>query len=413
MPENEELQTVYVDRFKVKHGDKEVFAKLKPNSSQTYLRGTYDSATTQITTDNAFKYIASTKSANVTIYNDVIVINGVENDSQPSKLTINVNEQISFKNTNDEILYAGWLYNAVSLYQGTLSSETPTVDEDGNITNIDSWNKIWTSSCYYASECAMSEVTFGYTVLNGTKSCCYKVVYDGDNTANISSDSQASESSPTIKSDITIVSNEDSITTGGGTDPELAIRVEKLESELDSKSITSIPLGSINDLTYLQNNGSTLHLTMFKPDINFNFSTSTTIRCFINRIDNVPENAKLTFVIYKLNSAKDGLDLIAKTNTLSQSEIAQHTSNSEIKTIFTTFNKDALYTDETYYVGVIFNFGTILTAGNSISSTLNNFKPFLTYTKDNLQTAEPTESVAIDGSGRMSTYRVFYELKNG
>ena len=400
----------------------------KDQITDTYFAGEYQSLN-GISTDTTFTYNATASSSNITVLDDgVIIIKNQTNTSTPTKLTFNINEAI-----NGEIDYPGWLLNSIALYQGKLPDEAIIENEDGTITidtdnyGEDGWTiewhntPIWQCGDYYAAECGLSELTFGYTVENGTKTCCYKVVYKGDET------NQGDDDTASVISKISIVAAAESLNSGSSTPEiiEIESRLDNIEDTLNSKLLNTLSISSVDDISYLQNNQTTVHLTLFKPDMNFTLSNSTKIKCYIDRIDYIPDtNALCSFVLYKL--ADDGISakLIAISNELSD----------ELRTVKSQNKKDLTFTlqwidpEETelssntmYYAGFFFNFGAILMGGNTINWSLSNFSPYLTFIRDNMTQVTSYDDIReyftnlqinnTDG-GRVSTYRVFFELNN-
>lgn len=400
----------------------------KDQITDTYFAGEYQSLN-GISTDTTFTYNATASSSNITVLDDgVIIIKNQSNTSTPTKLTFNINEAIT-----GEIDYPGWLLNSIALYQGKLPDEAISANKDGTITidtdnyGEDGWTiewhntPIWQCGDYYAAECGLSELTFGYTVENGTKTCCYKVVYKGDET------NQGDDDTARVISKISIVAAAESLNSGSSTPEiiEIKSRLDNIEDTLNSKILNTLSISSVDDISYLQNNQTTVHLTLFKPDMNFTLSNSTKIKCYIDRIDYIPDtNALCSFVLYKL--ADDGISakLIAISNELSD-ELREVKSLNK-KNL--TFTLQWIDTDETklssntmYYAGFFFNFGAILMGGNTINWSLSNFNPYLTFIRDNITQVTSWSDIReyftnlqinnTDG-GRVSTYRVFFELNN-
>lgn len=400
----------------------------KDQITDTYFAGEYQSLN-GISTDTTFTYNATASSSNITVLDDgVIIIKNQSNTSTPTKLTFNINEAIT-----GEIDYPGWLLNSIALYQGKLPDEAISANKDGTITidtdnyGEDGWTiewhntPIWQCGDYYAAECGLSELTFGYTVENGTKTCCYKVVYKGDET------NQGDDDTARVISKISIVAAAESLNSGSSTPEiiEIESRLDNIEDTLNSKLLNTLSISSVDDISYLQNNQTTVHLTLFKPDMNFTLSNSTKIKCYIDRIDYIPDtNALCSFVLYKL--ADDGISakLIAISNELSD-ELREVKSLNK-KDL--TFTLQWIDTDETelssntmYYAGFFFNFGAILMGGNTINWSLSNFNPYLTFIRDNITQVTSWSDIReyftnlqinnTDG-GRVSTYRVFFELNN-
>lgn len=400
----------------------------KDQITDTYFAGEYQSLN-GISTDTTFTYNATASSSNITVLDDgVIIIKNQSNTSTPTKLTFNINEAIT-----GEIDYPGWLLNSIALYQGKLPDEAISANKDGTITidtdnyGEDGWTiewhntPIWQCGDYYAAECGLSELTFGYTVENGTKTCCYKVVYKGDET------NQGDDDTARVISKISIVAAAESLNSGSSTPEiiEIESRLDNIEDTLNSKLLNTLSISSVDDISYLQNNQTTVHLTLFKPDMNFTLSNSTKIKCYIDRIDYIPDtNALCSFVLYKL--ADDGISakLIAISNELSD-ELREVKSLNK-KDL--TFTLQWIDTDETelssntmYYAGFFFNFGAILMGGNTINWSLSNFNPYLTFIRDNITQVtswsdirEYFTNLQINNTddGRVSTYRVFFELNN-